>query len=114
MAFAKKNATNADAAPEVVKPKLTVEELREAGATVSRARQLSDNVVMFNLRFGCIDLYSMRAVSSSKGDFVAAGQTKGKDGKWYDNYRIYLDQAANAAVINAALACLDTGSITKV
>ena len=113
MAFAVNNRKN-DAAPEVVKPKLTVEELRKAGASVSRARQLSDKVIVFNLRFGCVDLYSMRAISSVKGDFVSAGQTKGRDGKWYDNYRIYLDPAANDAIIKAALSCFETGSITKV
>lgn len=113
MAFAVNNCKN-DAAPEVVKPKLTVEELRKAGASVSRARQLSDKVIVFNLRFGCVDLYSMRAISSDKGDFVAAGQTKGRDGKWYDNYRVYLDTAANNAIVKATLSCLETGSITKV
>ena len=113
MAFAVNNRKN-DAAPEVVKPKVTVEALREVGATVSRSRQLSDKILVFNLRFGCVDLYSMRAISSDKGDFVSAGQTKGRDGKWYDNYRIYLDPAANDAIIKAALSCLETGSITKV
>lgn len=113
MAFAVNNRKN-DAAPEVVKPKLTVEELRKAGASVSRARQLSDKVIVFNLRFGCVDLYSMRAISSDKGDFVAAGQTKGRDGKWYDSYRVYLDTAANNAIVEAVLSCLETGSITKV
>lgn len=113
MAFAVNNRNNY-AAPEVVKPKVTVKELRETGASVSRVRQMSNNVLVFNLRFGCVDLYSMRVISSDKGDFVAAGQTKGRDGKWYDNYRIYLDPAANDAIIKAALSCLETGSITKV
>lgn len=113
MAFATNNRKN-DAAPEVVKPKVTVEELRKAGASVSRVRQLSDKVLVFNLRFGCVDLFSMRAISSDKGEFVAAGQTKGRDGKWYDNYRIYLDRDANDAIIKAVLTCLETGSITKV
>lgn len=113
MAFGVNNRKN-DAAPEVVKPKLTVEELRKAGASVSRARQLSDKVIVFNLRFGCVDLYSMRAISSDKGDFVSAGQTRGRDGKWYDNYRIYLDTAANNNIVKAVLSCLETGSITKV
>lgn len=113
MAFEVNNCKN-DAAPEVVKPKLTVEELRKAGASVSRARQLSDKLIVFNLRFGCVDLYSMRAISSDKGNFVAAGQTKGRDGKWYDNYRIYLDTAANNNIVKAVLSCLETGSITKV
>lgn len=113
MAFAVNNCKN-DAAPEVVKPKVTVEELRKAGASVSRARQMFDNVLVFNLRFGCVDLYSMRAVSSDKGDFVAAGQSRGRDGKWYDNYRIYLDTGANDAIIKAVLSCLETGRITKV
>lgn len=113
MAFATNNRKN-DAAPEVVKPKVTVEELRKAGASVSRVRQLSDKVLVFNLRFGCVDLFSMRAISSDKGEFVSAGQTKGRDGKWYDNYRIYLDRDANDAIIKAVLTCLETGSITKV
>jgi hypothetical protein len=113
MAFAVNNCKN-DAAPEVVKPKVTVEELRKAGASVSRARQMSDNVLVFNLRFGCVDLYGMRAISSDRGDFVAAGQSKGRDGKWYDNYRIYLNKGANDAIIKAVLSCLETDSITEV
>lgn len=113
MAFAVNNRKN-DAAPEVIKPKVSVEELRAAGAAVSRARQLSDKVLAFNLRFGCVDLYGMRAISSNKGDFVSAGQTKGKDGKWYDNYRIYLDKGANDAIIKAVLSCFETGNITEV
>lgn len=113
MAFAVNNCKN-DAAPEVVKPKVSVKELRAAEATVSRARQLSDKVLAFNLRFGCVDLYGMRAISSDKGDFVSAGQTKGRDGKWYDNYRIYLDKGANDAIIKAVLSCVETGNITEV
>lgn len=113
MPFVVNNCKN-DAAPEVVKPKVTVEELRKAGASVSRARQMSDKVLVFNLRFGCVDFYSMRVISSYKGNFVTAGQTKGRDGKWYDNYRIYLDKGANDAIIKAVLSCLETGSITKV
>lgn len=113
MAFAVNNRKN-DAAPEVVKPRVTVEELRAAKASVSRVGQLSDKILVFNLRFGCVDLYSMRVISSDKGDFVSAGQTKGRDGKWYDNYRIYLDKGANDAIIKAVLSCLETGSVTEV
>lgn len=100
MAFAKKNNAStpkksADA------PRVTVDMLHNLHAVVRSVRQVADNCLTFTLRLYGIDLYNMRLVERAKGTFISASATKGKDGNYYDNFRVYFDDAAQAAVEQA-------------
>ena len=89
MKFSKSNNDN---------PRVTVEMLHNLHAVVRSIYPVADNCLTFTLRLYGIDLYSMRLVESTRGTFITARATKGKDGKYYDNFRIYFDGAARAAV----------------
>nr|DAF89304.1 MAG TPA: putative septation protein [Podoviridae sp. ctZDN4] len=96
MAFTKNTtASNKNA------PRVTMDMLHNLHAIVRSVRQVADNCLTFTLRLYGIDLYNMRLVESAKGTFISASATKGKDGKYYDNFRVYFDDAAQAAVEQA-------------
>lgn len=94
---------NADAS----KPRVTCENLRSMKAVVRNVRQVADNCLTFTLRLGGIDLYGMRLVDGQKGWFITASSTKGKNGKYYENYRVYLDDSSRNAVKTAVLNAYD-------
>lgn len=96
MAFTKNTTTSNNNASRV-----TMDMLHNLHAVVRSVRQVSDNCLTFTLRLHGIDLYNMRLVESAKGTFISASATKGKDGKYYDNFRVYFDDAAKAAVEQA-------------
>jgi len=93
MAFAKKNTTTNQNSPRV-----TVDMLHSLHAKVRNVRLVADNCLTFTLRLYGIDLYNMRLVEGAKGAFITASATKGKDGKYYDNFRVYFADDAAAAV----------------
>lgn len=104
MAFAKKNnASTPNKAADG--PRVTVEMLHNLHAVVRTVRQVADNCLTFTLRLYGIDLYGMRLVEGEKSTFITASANKGKNGKYYDNYRVYFAedavQAVEAAVRNA-------------
>lgn len=99
MGFARNN--NAFVQKSTDFPRVTVEMLHNLHAVVRNVRQVADNCLTFTLRLYGIDLYSMRLVDGQKGVFIAASAQKGKDGKYHDNFRVYLDDAAAKAVENA-------------
>lgn len=94
---------NADAS----KPRVTCESLRSMKAVVRNVRQVADNCLTFTLRFAGIDLYGMRLVDGQKGRFITASSTKGKNGNYYENYRVYLDDSGRNAVETAVLKAYD-------
>lgn len=94
---------NADAS----KPRVTCESLRSMKAVVRNVRQVADNCLTFTLRFAGIDLYGMRLVDGQKGRFITASSTKGKNGCYYENYRVYLDDSGRNAVETAVLKAYD-------
>ena len=93
MAIAKKNTTNNQNSPRV-----TVEMLHNLHAVVRSVRQVADTCLTFTLRLYGIDLYNMRLVEGVKGTFITASAQKGKDGKYYDNFRVYFAGDAVKAV----------------
>lgn len=103
MAFAKKN--NASTPKKAAGPRVTLEMLHNLHAVVRSVRQVADNCLTFTLRLYGIDLYGMRLVEGKKSTFITASASKGKNGKYYDNYRVYFAedaaQAVEAAVRNA-------------
>lgn len=100
MAFVRNN-NNASVQKSTDFHRVTVEMLRNLHAVVRNVRQVADNCLTFTLRLYGIDLYNMRLVEGQKGVFITASAQKGKDGKYYDNFRVYLDDAAAKAVENA-------------
>ena len=94
---------NADAS----KPRVTCESLRSMKAVVCNVRQVADNCLTFTLRFAGINLYGMRLVDGQKGRFITASSTKGRDGRYYENYRVYLDDSGRNAVETAVLKAYD-------
>lgn len=104
MAFAKKN--NASTPKKAADgPRVTLATLHSLQAVVRNVRQVADNCLTFTLRLYGIDLYGMRLVEGEKSTFITASANKGKNGKYYDNYRVYFAedavQAVEAAVRNA-------------
>lgn len=99
MAFARNNNSSVQKSADF--PRVTVEMLHNLHAVVRNVRQVADNCLTFTLRLYGIDLYSMRLVEGAKGVFITASAQKGKDGRYHDNFRVYLDDAAAKAVENA-------------
>lgn len=99
MAFNKSNTASSNQNS----PRVTVEMLRNLHAVVRNVRQVADTCLTFTLRLYGIDLYSMRLVEGKKGQFITASATKGPNGKYYDNFRVYFDDAAAQAVMTAVV-----------
>ena len=89
------------------KPRVTCESLRSMKAVVRNVRQVADNCLTFTLRFAGVDFYGMRLVDGQKGRFITASSTKGKNGTYYENYRVYLDDSGRNAVEAAVLKAYD-------
>lgn len=79
-------------------PRVTMEMLHNLHAVVRNVRLVADNCLTFTLRLYGIDLYGMRLVEGEKSTFITASANKGKNGKYYDNYRVYFDEYAARAV----------------
>ena len=100
MSFAKNNSAST---PKKAAdgPRVTVEMLHNLHAVVRSVRQVADNCLTFTLRLYGIDLYGMRLVEGEKCTFITASANKGKNGKYYDNFRVYFAEDAAQAVENA-------------
>lgn len=73
-------------------------------ARIKNARALGTNTACFTLQLDGIALYNMRVVQRADGKFfIAPPQTKGKDGKWYNQYAVYLDEAGEQRIIELVL-----------
>ena len=106
MAFAKKdNASTTKKAADG--PRVSVEMLHELQAVVRNVRQVADNCLTFTLRLYGIDLYGMRLVEGEKSTFITASANKGKNNKYYDNFRVYFAEDAAQAVENAVRKAYD-------
>ena len=79
------------------------------GMKVSNVRRLSDTVIAFSLLGNGLGLYNLKVVDGEKGKFVAVPQTKGNDGKWYNQYAVYLSDDYQKKVIKKVEEALDEG-----
>lgn len=73
---------------------------------ITNARVVSEHVVSFTLKMDGLALYNMKVVESTKGEtagkmFLSNGQSKGSDGKYYNNYALYLSDEDSEMVIIA-------------
>lgn len=109
MAFAKSNNASYQKKFED-SPRVTVEMLHNLHAVVRTVRQVADNCLTFTLRMYGIDLYNMRLVEGAKGTFISPSATKGKDGRYYDNFRVYFADNAAKAVEDAVRKAYDTNA----
>ena len=71
------------------------------GMKVEKVRKLSDKVIGFSLLGNGLGLYNLRVVNGAKGKFIGSPQSKGKDGKWYDQYAVYFSEDDAKKVIAA-------------
>lgn len=77
---------------------------------VKNVRKL-DFGTFFTLQLPGLSLYNLRVVKGGKtyDPFVAMPQSKGKDDDYYDQYKIYLSDEDNEAIIAEVDRILDEG-----
>ena len=73
---------------------------------IQNVRLVSDNLVTFTLRGDGLSLYNVRLVEGTKGRFISPSQHKGKDGKWYNDYGLYISEDDQKKLIDEVLAQL--------
>lgn len=90
------NKSNQNAAPETVKSYLSIE-----GATVQACHFISDRVCVFTLNVPGAAFLNLKVVDGKNGEFIAMPQSKGRDGQYYDLYRVYLSEKDAQRIISA-------------
>ena len=76
---------------------------------ITNVRVVSEHTVSFTLKMDGLSLYNMKVMESTKGDtvgkmFLSNGQSKGSDGKYYNNYALYLSDEDKDLIIKAVCA----------
>ncbi len=74
--------------------------------SIKNVRLVSDKLVTFTLRGDGVSLYNVRLVEGSNGRFITASQHKGSDGKWYNDYGLYISEDDQKKLIDEVLAQL--------
>lgn len=90
------NKSNQDAAPEVVKTYLSIK-----GATVQACHLISDRVCVFTLNVPGATFLNLKVVEGKNGMFIAMPQSKGRDGQYYDQYRVFFSEEDTQRIIDA-------------
>lgn len=83
--------------------------LKASDWSITNVRVMTEHMVSFTLKMRGLTLYSMKVAESTKGEnagkmFLSSGQSKGSDGKYYDNYRLYLSDEDKDMIIKAVCA----------
>ena len=83
--------------------------LKDSGWSIANVRVVTEHVVSFTLKMRGLSLYNMKVTESTKGEtagkmFLSNGQSKGSDGKYYNNYALYLSDEDKDLIINAVCA----------
>lgn len=74
------------------------------GAKVCNPRQIGENCITFTLKCDGFSLYNMRLIEGKHGErFVTPPQLKGSDGKYYNQYAIYLSDKDEQTIIDTLL-----------
>lgn len=78
-------------------------------AMVTNVMQISETCIRFTLKCKGFSLYGLRAVErrSDNGWFISIPATKGKDGKYYNNYGLYLRDEDQEAIIDTIFKILE-------
>jgi len=76
--------------------------MAENRAVVTNVRKINDRCIGFTLKCSGFSFYNLRAVQYNKsGDwFISVPATKGKDGKYYDNYGLYLREEDQNSILD--------------
>lgn len=84
-------------------------DMAENVAMVTNVRQISETCACFTLKCKGFSLYGLRAVEKKDGSgwFVSVPATKGKDGKYYNNYGLYLRDEDQEAILNTVFNILE-------
>lgn len=84
-------------------------DMAENVAMVTNVRQISETRVGFTLKCKGFSLYNLRAVErrDDNGWFISVPATKGKDGKYYNNYGLYLRDEDQEAIIDTIFKILE-------
>ena len=83
--------------------------LKDSGWSIANVRVVSEHVVSFTLKMRGLSLYNMKVAESTKDDtagkmFLSNGQSKGSDGKYYNNYALFLSDEDKDLIIKAVCA----------
>lgn len=75
------------------------------GMKVNNARRIpGTDVITFSLIGNGLGLYNLRIVTGgARGKFIAPPSTKGKDGKYYNVYALYLSPEDEERVLKAVI-----------
>lgn len=90
------NKSNQSAAPEVVKAYLPIKD-----ATVQACHLISDRVCVFTLNVPGATFLNLKVVEGKNGMFIAMPQSKGRDGEYYDLYRVFFSDEDTRRIIDA-------------
>ena len=74
---------------------------------VTRATELDNGSIFFDLKVAGITFYSLTVVNGNNGDFISEASRKGKDGKYYKYYWLNLDDETSEAIIDEVFSKLD-------
>lgn len=66
-------------------------------------QRASQTYATFNLAFAGISLYNMRAVNGKNGMFISPPQTQGQDGKWYNQFGLYLSEEYQDDILDCVI-----------
>ena len=83
--------------------------LKDSDWSIFNVRVMTEHMVSFTLSMSGLSLYNMKVIESTKGEtagkmFLRNGQSKGSDGKYYNNYALYLSDEDKDMIINAVCA----------
>lgn len=78
-------------------------------AMVTNVRKINDACIGFTLKCNGFSLYGLRAVEKKDGSswFISVPATKGKDGKYYNNYGLYLRDEDQDAILDTIFNILE-------
>lgn len=77
--------------------------LMAVGAAVTNARVIGDTCITFTLKCQGFALYNMKLCEGRDGYFIVPPSTKGKDGKYYSQYAVYLSREDEQRMIENVL-----------
>lgn len=84
--------------------KLVYFDMAANAAMVTNVRQISDTCVCFTLRCKGFSFYGLRAVQNKDGGwFISVPATRGKDGKYYNNYGLYMRDEDQESILDTVL-----------
>lgn len=83
--------------------------LKDSGWSIANVRVVTEHVVSFTLKMRGLSLYNMKVMESTKGEtagkmFLSNGQSKGSNGKYFNNYALYLSDEDKDLIIKAVCA----------